>query len=66
MFVYGILPPVSDPIVDPLKDPVLGEASAYRAQVQAVSEPQCVGSPSCDVSSGSPELSLAFDPGLDG
>ena len=66
MFVYGIIPPVSDPIYDPLKDPVLGEASAYRTQLQAVREPQSVGSPACDLGSGSPELSLAFDPGLDG
>jgi hypothetical protein len=66
MFAYGITQPVTDPIVDPLKDPVLSEALAYRAEVQAVREPQSVGAPSCDVSSDLPELSLAFDPGLDG
>ena len=65
MFVYGIVPPVSDPISDPLKDPVLGEALAYRTQVQAVRGPQCVGFPSCE-GSGSPDSSPAFDLGLDG
>ncbi|MBI4806078.1 MAG: hypothetical protein HY795_12660 [Desulfovibrio sp.] len=66
MFAYGITPPVSDPIADPLKDPVYGEALTYRAELQAVREPQCVGAPNCEVASGAPELSLAFDPGLDG
>ena len=65
MFVYGIILPVSDPIADPLKDPILGEAEAYAAQVQAVRDPQCVGSPSCDVASGSPDSAPAFDSGLD-
>jgi len=66
MFAYGISQPVTDPVVDPLKDPVLGEALAYRAEVQAVREPQSVGAPSCDVASGPRELSLAFDSGLEG